>query len=52
MLVDERDPFPADPSGQETGNIGLTIWVAALKYKRNDHVHSQGNYDYEAHAHV
>ena len=52
MLVDEGDRSPTELAVGRVANIALTIRVGTLKYKRNDYVHSQGNYDYQAHAHV
>jgi hypothetical protein len=57
----DTDAGPAAPNPAATS--GLTILTADLLYKsrvravlaaplKNDENHSQGNYDYEAHAHV
>lgn len=52
MPVDETATAPAEPSGVLAGNFGLTKLAADLSYKGNADIHSQGNYDYHAHAHV
>ena len=52
MTADEGDT-PYAPYGiYVRGNFGLTILAADLSWNGNAHIHSQGNYDYQAHAHV
>jgi hypothetical protein len=52
MFVDEGDAGCGELSDRLGCEHRLTIRIATLNYKRNDHVHSQGNYDYQAHPHV
>jgi len=52
MLADEADTPSASYGIDARGNFGLTILAADLSWNSNAHIHSQGNYDYQAHAHV
>jgi len=52
MLVVEADALNGEPSSYAAGNFGLTNSATDLIWKCNDHVHSQGYYDYNAHAQV
>ena len=52
MLVVEADALNGEPSGYPARNFGLTNSATDLIWKCNDDVHSQGNYDYNAHAQV
>ena len=56
MFADERadeGDTPCPPlRATMRGNFGLTILATDLSWSCNDDVHSQGNYDYQAHAHV
>jgi hypothetical protein len=56
MLADEladAGDTPCGPFGFNVrGNFGLTILAADLSLSCNDDIHSQGNHDYQAHAHV
>src|SRR5579864_3573866 len=52
MLVDEPDAPRGESAGYPAGNFGLTILAADLSWNGNDDIHSQGHYDYQAHAHV
>lgn len=52
MLADEADAQHAPLGFPERGNFGLTIRPADLSWSGNDDHDSQGNYDYQAHAHV
>jgi len=52
MHVDEGDASRARPDGDVARKFGLTISTVDLSYERNDKRDSQGNYDYDAHAHV
>jgi hypothetical protein len=63
MLVDEADTTAGHPESHRAASFGLTILASDLLYKsrvravlaarlNNDQIYSQGNYDYEAHAHV
>ena len=52
MLADEADAPYGTLAWSGAGNFGLTNLAADLSWKSNDDIHSQGNYDYHAHAHV
>jgi hypothetical protein len=52
MLADEADTLCSAVHRNGGGNFGLTILAADLSWSSNDDLHSQGNYDYHAHAHV
>jgi hypothetical protein len=52
MLADEADPAPREPARHFAGNFALTIGAADLICRGDDDLDSQGNYDYQAHAHV
>jgi hypothetical protein len=52
MLVDESDGRQSEPAGYAARNFGLTNSASDLSWKSNDDIHSQGNYDYDAHAQV
>jgi len=52
MLVDEADAPGNESKRNPARNFGLTNLAADLSCKSNDDIHSQGNYDYQAHAHV
>jgi hypothetical protein len=52
MLVDEADAPSGEPAGCPARNFGLTISAVDLLWIGNDDNHSQGNYHYQAHAHV
>jgi hypothetical protein len=52
MLGDEGHTLHVPLRFAVRGNFGLTIWAADLSWSGNDDIHSQGNYDYQAHAHV
>ena len=52
MLADEADTLFSAWANDGYGNFGLTNLTADLSWKCNDYVHSQGNYDYRAHAQV
>ena len=52
MLADEADTVCSALVRNGGGNFGLTILAADLSWSCNDDLHSQGNYDYQAHAHV
>jgi hypothetical protein len=52
MLVDEPDGRQSEPAGYSARNFGLTNSASDLSWKCNDDIHSQGNYDYHAHAQV
>jgi hypothetical protein len=52
MLADEADALRTGPASNGAGNFGLTILTADLSLKCNDDSKSQGNYDYQVHAHV
>jgi hypothetical protein len=52
MLADEADTLRGTLACSGAKNFGLTILAADLSWKCNDDIHSQGNYDYDAHAHV
>jgi hypothetical protein len=52
MFGDEADTLYVPFRSAGCGNFGLTIWAADLSWSGNDYNHSQGNNDYEAHAHV
>ncbi len=52
MSVDERDAPTGRVQTRPRGNFDLTIPATDLLYKSNDEIHSQGNYDYDAHAQV
>jgi hypothetical protein len=52
MLVDEADAPQSEAPCCPDGNIGLTNSAADLSWYGNDDTNSQGNYDYQAHAHV
>ncbi len=52
MLVDEAVAPWRESAGYLNGNFGLTNSVADLSCDGNDDTNSQGNHDYQAHAHV
>jgi hypothetical protein len=52
MLADEADALRSALACNVAGNFGLTNLMADLSWDCNDYIHSQGNYDYQAHAHV
>jgi hypothetical protein len=52
MPADEQETLIALLRFAVCGNFGLTILAADLSWSCNDDVDSQGNYDYQAHAHV
>ena len=52
MRVDEVDPPRNEPESCLAGNLGLTISEADLSCRGDYENHSQGNYDYDAHAQV
>ena len=56
MLVGEADAADWKFMRRAAGNLVLTILAGRLTYKSscrdNDDLHSQGNYDYDAHAQV
>jgi hypothetical protein len=52
MLADEADTPGVSVASFVRANFGLTIWAADLSWSGNDDTYSQGNYDYQAHAHV
>ena len=52
MLADEADTVCSALVRNGDGNFGLTILAADLSWSCDDVLHSQGNYDYQAHAHV
>ena len=52
MLADEADTACSTLDRNSRGNFGLTILAADLSWSGNDDLHSQGNYDYQAHARV
>ena len=52
MLVDEADASLGEPAGYSARNFGLTNSASDLSWKGDDDIHSQGNYDYDAHAQV
>jgi hypothetical protein len=52
MFADEGDARCASLVFDVHGNFGLTIWAADLSWGCDDDLYSQGNYDYQAHAHV
>jgi hypothetical protein len=52
MPVDEADAPESESEREPARNFGLTNSAADLSCKSNDDIHSQGHYDYQAHAHV
>jgi hypothetical protein len=52
MHADEADAPRTVEKSDPTGNLGLTNLKADLSWNGNDHIDSQGNYDYHAHAQV
>ena len=52
MLADEAVTLCSALDRNGGGNFGLTILAADLSWSGNDDLYSQGNYDYQAHAHV
>jgi hypothetical protein len=52
MLVDEADAQRSRSKEYPAGNFGLTNLAADLSWNGDDDTHSQGHYDYQAHAHV
>ena len=52
MLADEAVTLCGVLDCNNAGNFGLTILAADLSWSGNDDLYSQGNYDYQAHAHV
>jgi len=52
MLVDEVDAARRESAGNPAGKFGLTNLGSDLSCIGNDDTHSQGNYDYDAHAYV
>ncbi len=52
MLVDEVDAARCESAGDSARKFGLTNLESDLSCISNDDNHSQGNYDYDAHAHV
>jgi hypothetical protein len=52
MFVDEAHAAAGHLGSHRTASFGLTNWAADLLYKGDYEFYSQGNYDYEAHAHV
>jgi hypothetical protein len=52
MLADEADALRCESAGYPAGNFGLTNFAADLSCNGNDDIHSQGHYDYQAHAQV
>jgi len=52
MLADEADTVCGTLDRNGGRNFGLTILAADLSWSRNDDTYSQGNYYYQAHAHV
>ena len=52
MLVDEADAPQEESAGYPARNFGLTNLAVDLIWNGNDGNHPQGNYDYQAHAHV
>jgi len=52
MLADKGDTPFGWRARDSSRNFGLTNLTADLSWKGNDYACSQGNYDYQAHAHV
>jgi len=52
MSVDEADVANRHLNAHAAASFGLTILAADLLYKSTYGNHSQGNYDYDAHAHM
>jgi len=52
MLADEANTLGKYPANNAPGNFGLTNLAGDLSWNGNDDIHSQGNYDYDAHAQV
>jgi hypothetical protein len=52
MIADEADANNRHLNEDTAASFGLTILAADLLYKSIYGNYSQGNYDYEAHAHV
>jgi len=52
MFADEADSDAGAAAPNRAASLDLTILAADLLYKSPYEHYSQGNYDYQAHAHV